>query len=302
LCPPGSLSGKGTPGGHKGRPYSFSPASRYLRKPMYEDFFGLKEPPFNVTPDPRFLYFSRHHQEALSALMYGIESRRGFIQITGEIGAGKTTLCRTVLHNLCNTVHTSLVFNPKLSEFELLQAIVEDFGIQPKGKKRKDYFDALNQFLIQELKNGYNAVVIIDEAQLLTPRALEQVRLLSNLETTTQKLLQIVLFGQPELKELLNRPDLLQLKQRITIRYHVPELAPDECAGYISHRLKVAGAERNFFTEDSLKVIYELSAGIPRIINVLADRALIAAFTQNSKVVTPSMVECAQNDLEGVHV
>ncbi|MBN1687947.1 MAG: AAA family ATPase [Candidatus Omnitrophica bacterium] len=269
---------------------------------MYENFFGLRESPFNMTPDPRFVYFSRHHLEALSNLLYGVESRRGFIQITGEIGAGKTTICRTLLNKLEGKAHTSLLFNPRLSEFEVLQAIVEDFGITPPGKKRKHYFDALNNFLIEESQKGFNAVAIIDECQLLSPKALEQVRLLSNLETPIHKLLQIILVGQPELKDLLNRPCLKQLRQRITIRYHLPELSREDVRNYIAHRLTVAGAERNFFSEEAGELIYHLSSGIPRVINVLADRALMAAFTQNSTVVTQQMVECAQADLEGVHV
>ncbi len=268
---------------------------------MYENFFGLKETPFNLTPDPRFVYFSRNHLEALSNLMYGIESRRGFIQITGEIGAGKTTLCRTLLKKLDGKIHSSLVFNPKLSEFELLQSIVEDFKIKPSGKKRKDYYDSLNRFLLEETEKGFNAIVIIDEAQLLSPRALEYIRLLSNLETTTQKLLQIILVGQPELKDILTRPDLEQLRQRITIRYHLAELSKVDVHNYLAHRLSVAGATRNFFTPDACDLIYQFSSGIPRIINVMADRALMAAFTQNSWEVSVPMVECAQTDLEGVH-
>lgn len=267
---------------------------------MYESFFGLTEFPFNVTPDPRFIYFTRHHHEALSALLYGVESRRGFIQITGEIGAGKTMLCRTLMEKVGEKVHSALVFNPKLSEFEILQVIVEDFGITPKGKKKKDYFDALNQFLLQELAKGANAIVIIDEAQLLSPRALEQIRLLSNLETATQKLLQIILVGQPELKDLLIRKDLKQLRQRIAIRYHLPEMSREETGGYIAHRLQVAGSQTNYFTEEAMDMIYQLSSGIPRIINVLADRAMLAAFTQSSTVISSVMVECAQGDLEGV--
>ncbi len=223
------------------------------------------------------------------------------MQLSGEIGAGKTTISRMLLGKLQNEkVHTSLVINPKLSEFELLQVIVEDFGITPKGKKRKDYFDALNKFLIEELQNGYNAVVIIDEAQLLTPKALEAVRLLSNVETSSCKLLQIILAGQPELKDLLNRPDLVQLKQRVTIRTHLPALSREEIGNYIEHRLKVAGAPANFFTAQALDMIHHLSAGIPRLINVLADRALMTAFTQNIRMVEAAMVEYAHADVAGV--
>jgi general secretion pathway protein A len=268
---------------------------------MYLSFFGLTESPFSLTPDPRFLYASRYHKEALSSLLYGIESRAGFIQITGEIGAGKTTLCRTLLQRLGSQVHSALVFNPKLSEMELLQVIIEDFGVQPKGKKKKDYFDALNRFLIQETEKGFNAIVIIDEAQLLGAKALEQIRLLSNLETPTKKLLQIILVGQPELREYLNRTDLIQLRQRITIRYHLPALSRDDVGNYLSYRLKVAGSDGSFFTDEAVDLIHQLSGGIPRLINVLADRALIAGFTQSVKFITSSMVECAQADLEGVY-
>lgn len=269
---------------------------------MYEAFFGLAQPPFNMTPDPRFVYLSRHHQAALSAMCYGVERRTGFIQITGEIGAGKTTLSRAFLRQLGENVHSSLVFNPKLSELELLQEIVEDFGLKPKTRRRKDYFDCLNSFLLEESAKGFNAVLIIDEAQLLPPRALEQIRLLSNLETATQKLLQIILMGQPELKDLLKRPDLKQLRQRITVRCHLSELSLEEVQQYIAHRLNVAGASENFFTPEAMQRIYELSSGVPRVINVLADRALLAAYTRNVRIIDPILVECAEADLEGVFV
>lgn len=269
---------------------------------MYESFFGLKEAPFNLTPDPRFFYFSQRHEEALAALLYGVTNRRGFIQITGEIGTGKTTLCRTLLQRLGDKVHSSLVFNPQLSEFELLQVIVEDFGIKPGGRKKKDYFDSLNRFLLEELEKGYNAVVLIDEAQHLRPRALEQVRLLSNLETATQKLLQIIFFGQPEFRQMLNRKDLLQLRQRISIRYHLPALSQEEVSRYIEYRLHVAGAEEMFFTPEAVEAIFQLSGGIPRVINTLADRAMLAAYTQNQRKVESSFVEMAEKDLEGVKV
>ncbi|MFH1800033.1 MAG: AAA family ATPase [Candidatus Omnitrophota bacterium] len=269
---------------------------------MYEAFFGLREPPFNMTPDPRFVYLSHHHQAALAAMSYGVNRRSGFIQITGEIGAGKTTLSRMFLQQLNENVHSSLIFNPKLSELELLQGIVEDFGLKPKLKRRKDYFDCLNRFLLEESAKGFNSVLIIDEAQLLPARALEQIRLLSNLETTTQKLLQIILMGQPELKDLLKRPDLKQLRQRITVRYHLPELSLEEVGQYIAHRLNVAGASENFFTAEAMQRIYEISTGIPRIINVLADRALLAAYTRSAFVIDPLLVECAEADLQGASV
>lgn len=267
---------------------------------MYEAYFGFAEMPFNITPDPRFVYFSKHHQEAISAMRYGVEYRRGFIQVTGEIGAGKTTLSRALLEQLGDGVHSALVLNPKLSDLELLQTIVEDFGIKPQGKKRKDYFDALNKFLIEETQKGNNAVLIIDEAQLLTPRSLEQIRLLSNLETPRHKLLQIILMGQPELKDLISRADLTQLRQRITVRFHLPALSRDEVAQYLEHRLKIGGTNERIFQEDAIATISELSGGIPRIINVLADRALLGGFAKGTRQINADLVECAAADLEGV--
>lgn len=269
---------------------------------MYETFFGLREAPFNVTPDPRFIYLTHHHQEAVSVLLYGIESRRGFIEITGEVGAGKTTVCRALLKELEGRVPTAFIFNPNLSELEILQSVVEDLGIRPRGGRRKDYFDSLNHFLLRQLEKDSTAVVVIDEAQNLSPRALEQIRLLSNLETTHEKLLQIILVGQPELRDLLDRPDLIQLRQRITIRYHIPALNLEETEGYIAHRLRVAGGEEELFTLGAVERIYEISGGIPRLINVLADRSMLVAFVKGIRMVGPAFVDEAWADLEGVRV
>jgi len=267
---------------------------------MYESFFGLTESPFNMTPDPRFVYFSKHHQEALSAMKYGVQYRRGFIQVTGEIGAGKTTLSRSLLNQLGDDVHSALILNPKLSDLELLQTIVEDFGIKPTSKKRKAYFDALNTFLLEETQKGKNAVLIIDEAQLLTPRALEGIRLLSNLETPSQKLLQIILIGQPELKDLIARPDLRQLRQRITVRFHLPALFHEEVSNYLEQRLRVAGLTEKVFLDDAVQMISEFSGGIPRLINVLADRAMLGAYANGVKQISAGMIEYALADIEGV--
>jgi len=267
---------------------------------MYNDFFGFKESPFNMTPDPRFIFFSKKHLEAFASLLYGIEQKKGFLEITGDIGAGKTTLCRGVMNELEGKAKTSFVFNSDLSDSQLLQAIVEDFGITPKNKTKKGCFDALNQFLLEELRNGGNAVLIIDEAQNLKPRALEQVRLLSNLETEREKLLQIVLVGQPELREHLKNPSLTQLRQRISIRYHLHSLDRDEIDQYIVHRLKVAGHEgKPLFDKGALGVIFAYTKGTPRLINVLCDKALLAAFVKERKDIDKGLMEQARDEVEG---
>ncbi|MBI4358163.1 MAG: AAA family ATPase [Candidatus Omnitrophica bacterium] len=272
---------------------------------MYEEYFGLKEAPFNVTPDPKFIFFSPKHLDAFSCLLYGIESRRGFIQITGEIGAGKTTLCRAVLDKLKDTqTHTALILNPRLSELHLLRTIAEDFGIFLKARNKKECFDGLNRFLLEQFHKGFNTVLIIDEAQDLTPKTLEQVRLLSNLETYREKLIQIVLVGQPELRETLDDPTLAQLRQRIAIRFHLTALDRHETEEYILHRLRVAGLPEGLspFLVEAVDYVYERSQGVPRLINKLCDISLLAAYARNLRQVDEKLAEEAFCESEGITV
>jgi general secretion pathway protein A len=272
---------------------------------MYEEYFGLREAPFNVTPDPKFIFFSEQHLDAYSSLIYGIESRKGFIQITGEIGAGKTTLCRAVLAKLRNErTHTALLINPLLSEALLIRSIAEDFGVFLKSNDQKECFDSLNKFLLREFHKGYNSVLIIDEAQDLAPQTLEQIRLLSNLETDSQKLIQIVLVGQPELRQTLDDPTLAQLKQRINIRFHLTSLDRKETEEYILHRLQVAGLreEANLFVAAAIDFIYMRAHGTPRLINKLCDRALLAAYARDLKEVDEKLIEETHSEMEGLVV
>ncbi len=268
---------------------------------MYTRFFGFKENPFNLTPDPRYLYPSRYHEEALAHLRYGIQERKGFIAITGGIGTGKTTLCRALLQELEPGTRSALIFNAFLSEMELLQAIHQEFGIAGGARPapgRKELVDTLNRFLLEGFGNGANAVLVIDEAQNLEPAVLEQIRMLSNLETEREKLIQIVLVGQPELNALLSRPELRQLDERITVRYHLHSLPPGDLAGYVTHRLAVAGDQgRVQFSAAALKEIYAFSRGNPRRINALCDRALLAAYTRRVYRVDRQMARQAAVEL-----
>lgn len=246
---------------------------------MYKQFYGLTENPFNVTSDPSFFFSSTHHAEAFSHLVYGIQQRKGIILITGEVGTGKTILCRTLLNRLDQQTKTAFILYPNFSELQLLQMIIRDFGIQTKSSNKAVIIDALNEFLLQETTRGHNIVLIIDEAQNLKEDQLEQIRLLSNLETEKDKLLQIILVGQPELCEKLQLSCLRQLNQRITIRNRIRPLERSELKGYIEHRLSVAGAQKTItFTDEALEEIYLYSSGTPRLINIICDRALLAGF------------------------
>jgi general secretion pathway protein A len=267
---------------------------------MYCAFYGLQERPFSITPDPRFLFLSQSHQEALGHLLYGIEERRGFITITGEVGTGKTLLCRALLGRLGHQVRTALILNSFMSGLELLRSINEDFGIPARSTTRKELIDALNDFLLEEFREGRNAVLIIDEAQNLAPPVLEQIRMLSNLETERGKLLQIILVGQPELRQQLARADLRQLNQRIALRYHIQPFDRQETADYIHHRLLVAGSHGGVrFSRRALSLIYRHCEGVPRRINLLCDRALLSGYVQGSAGIDHRIVRRANAELKG---
>ena len=264
---------------------------------MYLELYGLKSSPFNITSDPQFFFESLSHKEALAALIYGIQERKGIILITGEVGTGKTTLCKTLLKKLPSEVKTSLILNPYFSEVQLLRAIVEDFGLEVKKRSRLDIIEKLNSFLVNISLSGKNAVLIIDEAQNLTNRQLEQIRLLSNLETAKDKLLQIILVGQPELKEKLSKFDLRQIRQRIFVKHDIFPLREEEVKEYVEYRLHQAGTTEINILPESYKVIYEFSKGIPRLVNMICDRALLLGFVKESKVFDQEMFKTCIEEL-----
>jgi general secretion pathway protein A len=269
---------------------------------MYTSFFGLNEKPFSITPDPRYLFMSERHGEALAHLVYGVTESGGFIQLTGEVGTGKTTIVRTLLQSrLPDNADVAVVLNPQLSAIEFLETICEELGVAGVEDKSssKALIDALNRYLLAAHAEGRRTIVLVDEAQNLARDVLEQVRLLTNLETSKQKLLQIILIGQPELRELLARSDLRQLAQRITGRYHLEPLTRDESALYIEHRLRVAGALGEIFDSAAKREVFRLSQGVPRLINVICDRALLGAYSNESRRVSRTLVRRAAAEISG---
>ena len=268
---------------------------------VYQDFFGFSEKPFDLTPDPKYLFLSPKHKEVLAHLVYGLQENNGFLKIVGEVGTGKTMICRSFLRELRADFNIAYIFNPCINELELLQTINTELGIPGKSKSKKKLVDVLNNFLLEERSKGHRVVVIIDEAQDLQSNVLEQLRLLSNLETDTEKLIQIVLIGQPELDKLLAKDGLRQLRQRITIKWELLPLNLEETRGYIQHRLNIAlGKGKVRFSRPAAEMVFRYSRGIPRMINVVSDRTLLIAFTQSTKKVTPKIVKAAVNDIGGL--
>lgn len=268
---------------------------------MYTTYFGLREMPFSITPDPAYLYMSPRHQEALGHLLYGTGQYGGFVQLTGEVGTGKTTVVRALLARKLDSVDVAVVLNPRQNEEEFVASICDELHVKyPKEPTLKTLVDALNAHLLEAHAQGRRTVVVIDEAQNLKPEVLEQVRLLTNLETDKEKLLRIMLVGQPELAGLLARPDLRQLAQRITARYHLTPLERHEAAEYIGHRLRVAGGDPNLFNARAIGAVHAQARGIPRLINILCDRALLGAYATGQRQVTPEVVQRAAREVGGV--
>ena len=267
---------------------------------MYQEFYGLKEKPFVLTPDPQFLYLGEGHRTAIESLLYGIHQREGFIVIVGDIGTGKTTICRTLLEKLDGDVKAAVIFNSFLTEEELLESILQEYGFSSKGRSRKERIDALNKLFIHYLSQNKNALLIIDEAQHLSPPVLEQIRMLSNLETEKEKMLQIILVGQSELDQKLKSHELRQLNQRIAIRHHLLPLTRTEVESYIYQRLNVAGANGNItFSKSALGEIYKFSKGIPRLINLVCDRSLLGGFVHQTYHINKGIVKEAKKSLLG---
>lgn len=268
---------------------------------MYTKFYGLREKPFEITPDPKFLFLSESHKEALAHLTYAVRERKGFTVVTGEVGTGKTTLVQTLLSRLDGNAKTAYIFNPKLSSTDLLHSICEDFGMKSQKRSKGQYISQLHKFLLDCYARNENVVLIIDEAHTLDPMLLEEVRLLTNLETPKSKLLQVILIGQPELNDILKDPQFRQLKQRVSLRYHVQPLSKEDTQKYIKRRLRIAGAfDLNVFTLKAFNKIYSYTKGLPRLINIVCDNALLTGYATEQKVIGYKVIRDVINNLEGV--
>lgn len=278
---------------------SIRPTYRRAVKTLYQSYFNFSELPFSISPDPRFMYMSERHQEGLAHLLYGINQGGGFVALTGEVGTGKTTLCHCLLQQLPDNVDIALILNPKLTAVELLATICDELGIAHASLSAKSLIDAINAYLLAAYAEGRRSVLLIDEAQNLSLEVLEQIRLLTNLETSKAKLLQIILVGQPELNQMLARQELRQLNQRITARYHLGPLSLDETRAYILHRLRVCHGSHRLFQAAAIRKIYRYSAGVPRLINILCDRALLGAYATNTRQIGPAIIVRAASETLG---
>lgn len=267
--------------------------------PMYQEFFGISEKPFQITPDPRFLYLTQRHRDGLAHLLYGADEAGGFILLTGEVGTGKTMLCRSVLDQMPEHVNVALILNPRQNSRELLASICDELNISYKKSTNslKYLVDCLNLYLLKKHAQGKRTVLVIDEAQNLSAEVLEQIRLLTNLEVSTQKLLQIILIGQPELQTILARPELRQLNQRITARFHLTPLSSDEAVAYIRHRLQIVGFKGELFTRGAMKIVHRLSGGVPRLINNICERSMMGAYGENLHKIDRNMVRKAAEEV-----
>jgi len=270
---------------------------------VYTQFYGLRERPFSITPDPRYLYMSQRHADGLAHLIYGISQSGGFIQLTGEVGTGKTTLVRSLFEQLPNEADLAVILNPELTTQDFLIAICEELNLEsPTHCSPKVLVDQINKYLLEAHARGRRTVLIVDEAQNLGTDVLEQVRLLTNLETPQQKLLQIILIGQPELREILSREDMRQLAQRVTGRYHLEPLGSEDTSKYINHRMKVAGASDGIFLPAAIREIYRSSKGVPRLINVISDRALLAGYSLDKTNIDKHLVRRAAAEVYGKNI
>ncbi|MEW5895312.1 MAG: AAA family ATPase [Candidatus Omnitrophota bacterium] len=259
---------------------------------MYKDFYGLKEKPFTITPNSRFFFSSAKHVEALSTMLYAVKERKGFVVVTGEVGSGKTTVCRALLNQLGKDTEFALITNTHIGAKDLLSTILEEFGVDYTGGSKARLLSQLNAFLIEKLREDKNVVLVIDEAQNLKPSVLEEVRMLSNLETEHEKLIQIIFLGQPELRQKLAMARLEQLRQRVAIYFHLTPLSREDTVAYIEHRLRIAsGGDEQFFTEEALEMVAEFSNGVPRIVNQICDSALLSGYVRDQRIIDARLME-----------